>query len=213
MPTTSFPKNHNNRDLRKCKNLILQILIDRVPNNVRLELILRQLPTYSEAEIFQALEMLNSDGKIISDFRTNPVVADRILKYYKLTNPSIYPNKETFTLGDQEYPRIFAGDTTNPEDMMEKFEALQTYLKTLEQRYSDLTSEMTKKYWLNMTTIFGLFIALFSLIIKGSEPILIDASQPIAPLLLIELKFAQLLPLALIMFSFVLILRFALRKL
>ena len=195
------------------KRDILWVLIERVPNPVRLDMIERLLPQYTPEEVNEAIIALEKvDKKIKSRRHANAIVPNRVIVAYELVNALDYPMKETFALGDQIFQRYFIGDMAGAEDMMEKFEALQSYLKSLEQKYADLTNEMTKRYWLNMITLFGLFISVFALIIKGSDPIVVDATLPIDPWLLVQLKVAQLFPLALILFAFIIILRLLLTK-
>jgi len=193
----------------KLQNEILQALIDRVPNGIKLHGLERLFPDSSSDELGNALEKLIDQGLILHQPIENKSVPGRILHAYRLTDNTKYPVRQTYTIGGIEFPRLMYGDLVGAEDFLEIFETLDQYSKSLEKRFEDLTSKMTRKYWINMATLFALFISVFSLVIKASEAFTITSSTTYRDLFLFKL--AELSPLAIILFAFIIMLRLILR--
>lgn len=198
------------RRVQMCRKEVLAQITKRLPNNIRLNTLEQKLPEYSIDEILNAVSSLEKDDKIIVSNQENANVPGRIITRFKANNIFYELNEEVITIGGVEFPRIFNGDPGDPEDINVFVEALASYDSKIESRISTLTSELTQKYWANLATIFGLFVAIFALILKSSEPIIINYNVSHSDVFLY--KAAQLAPLAIILFCFVVVLRFALKR-
>jgi polyferredoxin len=69
-------------------------------------------------------------------------------------------------IGDTQVPRAIETNymETILEDVNEAIEVLSEYSDGLENRFSELSKAEMKKYWANLITLFGIFLAIFSLI-------------------------------------------------
>ena len=195
---------------QKCIKEVLFHIIKRAPNNVRLHLLEQKLPNYSTEELLRALDTLEENSKITITKTKNSQIPDRDIIRYKASNDYWGLGEEEILIGGVEFPRIFNGDPGDPEDINIMVEALATYDSKIESRVNSITTELTRKYWTNVATIFGLFVAIFALILKSSEPVIINKDVTHWDVFLY--KAASLAPLAIILFTFVILLRFVLKK-
>ena len=154
--------------------------------------------------------LLEKDYKIIVTNWNNSIVPGRVITKFKANIDYIELNEEVILIGDVEFPRIFLGYPSDPEVINDFIESLASYDSRIESRISKLTSELTRKYWANLATVFGLFVAVFALILKSSEPIIIH--EHVSYWDVFFYKSSELAPLAIILFTFVIILRFSLKR-
>ena len=198
------------RQRRKLEDRVLDVLISRAPNGLQLSSFRRILTDLTDQKILTALETLSQNGRVIPKTHTNQFIPGRVNIFYSLPSPTQYPMHDTIRIGDVEFPRFFHGDMADAEDINIFAEAMAEYDSKIVRRIGDLAATLTRRYWTNIATLFGLFVALFALILRASEPIALQAS--ITPKDLFFLKVAELLPLAIILFLFVVALHFLLRK-
>jgi hypothetical protein len=103
------------------------------------------------------------------------------------------------------------GDLAGAEDLNIFSESLAEYDSKMEGRITDLAAAMTRRYWTNIAILFALFVAVFAFILRATDPIVIEGSEDAAKLALTST--ARLLPLAGILFGFVLSMWWLVRRL
>ena len=165
----------------------------------------------TEKHILEALEYLEHEKTVVVRNNKNNAVPDRIITHYALTDPRPYPIRETITVGEVEFPGMIHGDLAGAEDLNIFSESLAEYDSKMEGRITDLAAAMTRRYWTNIAILFALFVAVFAFILRATDPIVIEGSEDAAKLALTST--ARLLPLAGILFGFVLSMWWLVRRL
>jgi hypothetical protein len=189
---------------------LLSVLISRNPNGMRLENLRRLLEGLSDEEIQRAAEGLVGRGVLEIVEQPNARVPGRVIRTYILTDPSKYPIRETIVVGGLEFPRAFHGDVAGAEDLNAFIEAIAEYDATVKDRVSDLVDDLTRRYWVNMASLLGLFVAVFALIITGTQTV--SATTQGSTHDLFWHNVAALGPLAVVLIGFVFLLRLFLRR-
>lgn len=189
---------------------VFQALVSRAPNGMRLPHIRRLLPSMSEEQILEALDSLVQQQRVEVRNNPNQFVPGRVITSYALADPTSYPMRETIMIGGVEFPRAFHGDMAGAEDLNAFTEAIAEYDAKIEGRIADLAAALTRRYWANIATLFALFVAVFALILRAADPLMIQGTAD--PVTLVILSTARLLPLALILFVFAILMWLLLRR-
>lgn len=190
---------------------VFEVLVSRAPNGMRLPHLRRLLPSLSEEQILDALNRLIERQRVEVRHAPNQFVPGRVITSYGLVDRDEYPMRETINIGGVDFPRAIHGDLAGAEDLNAFTEAIAEYDEKMESRIADLASSMTRRYWGNIATLFALFVGVFALILRATEPAEIDAS--VGAWTIVQIQAARLLPLAGILFAFVLGTWLAVRKL
>ncbi len=191
------------------QNAVLDILVSRAPNGIRFETFQRKLPHLALEEILNATNSLVLKGLVSrEEFRNS--FTGQILVFIKLAEPSKYPIRHTIKIGSQEFPRFMQGDMAGAEDVNEPLEALAEYVQDLEKRFVQISNEQTQRYWGNTITLFGLFLAVFTLILSAIPKIQIDSTWSFEQVL--WLNTATILPQFIVLVVFVIALRLIFRR-
>lgn len=169
------------------------------------------LPHMTEEDIQESLETLFAEDRIVVERVPNNLVPGREVVTYLPKDSTAYPMKESIEVGGVEFPRLFHGDMVGAEDLNMFTEALAEYDSKVERRVEELASTLTRKYWANVAALFGLFVALFALILRATDPVRLPQSSKFADVFLLQV--ARLGPLALILFGFVFALWLVMRRL
>jgi hypothetical protein len=196
---------------RKIQRAILKLLTEKAPNVVNEHIIRSRLVGYKDDLIFQALEELLKAGRI-EKIEEKWEEIDQTICYYGLKSFDNITFRDTMKIGDVEVPRLLKWSTprTFPENFNETIERLAEYTDSLEKRFAELVKEEQRKYWATIISVFGVFVAILSFIIVGLPKITTDPSLPFIKVFWFNL--AQVLPLAIILAIFVLVLYFVIRK-
>ena len=158
----------------------------------------------------QALDALVEQKRVTSREQQNAEVVGRVYKVYSLTDPNAYPIRETITIGGIEFPRMISGDIVGGEDLNVYSEALAAYDAKIKSQMEDLATDLTRRYWANIAVLFALFVAVFALILRVSDPIVIQGSTD--ALKVAQMSAARLLPLAGILLVFPILIWWIVRK-
>jgi len=102
------------------------------------------------------------------------------------------------------------GDVAGAEDLNVYSEALAAFDAKIESRIETLAANLTRRYWANISILFALFVAVFALILRTSDPIVIQGSYSAWDLA--QMSAARLLPLAVILLVFPLLIWWFIRK-
>jgi len=163
---------------------IIEILSYRVPNSVVDLIIYDTLRDLNHDQIDEALSKL-LEKNIITETKVKT-------RSFKLKNYESIYYRETIHLGDKEIPRLLNQDQSRVEDINYAMESLAEYADKLETKFEKKLNKQIQSYWLSIITIFGVFIALFSFIIKISNQ---EISSEKTFWKTIETGFANLIPL------------------
>jgi hypothetical protein len=195
---------------RNRREKVYQALVNRAPNSVRITTLEHLLPGYSAEAILESAEQLRASNLIEINEMTNQYLPGRVIPVFKVKDVKNLPIIEKINVGDIEFPRLLDGDDANADDINVFIEALAEYDNKIEKRIENLTADMTRRYWADVATLVGLFVSVFALILRSSDPIVVQNLNGASDLF--YLKLAELAPLAIILFGFVLMLRFFIKK-
>jgi tetrahydromethanopterin S-methyltransferase subunit G len=186
------------------KDDILKFLADRAPNWVRKEIIKNRLDKYDDEEIESTLGEMVKEKKIIQPPALHGT--STVSQGYALPSYENIPIRRTIKVGNTEVHRVLQSDyiQTSLEDINEAVERLSEYSNSLEDRFQELFKEETKKYWGSIITLFGIFVAVFSLINVALPRLNMPAGQGFWAILWNNT--AQVLPVAVILAIFIFVL-------
>ncbi len=179
---------------REIKNKVLEEIRRRAPNEVREDTVLRSLSKYDPGAVTAALQELVGQEAIRQEVHPAPAIG-RALNVYSLASYLNVPIEEYIQVGDTKVPRQITTDKIRAEDLNEMVEALSEYSKSLEMRFQEIVRKETRGYWANIITLFGLFIALFSLIVTSFGAAGGTKSEQIIPLGIVLAGFVLVLKL------------------
>ena len=191
------------------KNEVLRFLADRAPNDVRGEIIIRRLgKKYDTTAIEDALKELLAQKKLKEPLIPKEWGADSGIMFrgYGLPSYEHIPIRRTIKLGDRFVPRILRTDLVglSLEDINEAIETLSEHFGFLGEQYTEQFKKEIRKQWGNLIAIFGIFVAIFSFIIVTLPRMNFPAPYHFGNIFLASV--AQVLPVALILAIFVLVL-------
>lgn len=187
---------------------ILGLIINRAPNSVRGRLIIARFKKYPVDNVREALQSLVDENRLSKSPNFNIENSSYRLKSYENI-----PIRKYIKVGDTFVPRVLQSDEVlgSLEDINEAIENLADYASSLGKQFASLVEQEREKYWANVITLLGMFIAIFSLIIVSLPRIEIPYYYSFWQV--IGLNTAQILPVAVILGLFVFILWLVFRKL
>ena len=195
----------------KPEDQILRVLIDRNPNHVSRETINRLLSKkFDSAQLDEGFKVLCESEKIETsiDPRENSGLP---ITYYRIKDQSLYPVRPSITLGDMDVPRLlsYASPRYLPETLNEQIELLADYTENLEKRFGKVVEKQPRRYWANLIGIFGALLSVMALVITGLPKITVSSTMTFKEVFLVNS--AQVLPVALVLALFVVVLRIVIR--
>lgn len=192
------------------QDAILRLLIDRAPNWVNEGMLRERLSGHGEAAVTAGIRALVDANRIIEEIDQRAGF-DRAVRYYRLSQLEGVPIRDAIKVGDVEVPRLLSESNPKyfPEDFNETIERLAEYTAGLQRRFAELVKQEQRRYWANIVSIFSVFVAVLALIIVGLPQIRTDPSLSFCRI--VALNSAQLLPLAVVLAIFVLVLRWVIR--
>lgn len=188
---------------------LLDELVASNPNGFRLDRLPPSLQTMTIDDVDAAVSSLEQRHLISVQNHTNRLVPGRTYKTVGLVNVNSYPIHETIRVGDLELPRMIAGDTVGGSDLNTTIETIAKIDEYSRRRNEELLVRLTRRYWANTATVLGTFLAVFALILRSSEPLVVDDRGPRD---LFLLKLAEVAPLAIVLALFVIATYVLLRK-
>lgn len=204
----------DNLKKKKHRKMVFDSIVERAPNSYLDYKLFKQFvetEAMKKEELDEVIRSLLDEEKIIKITNKNKYVPGRIRTGYQVADFSKLELNETISVGSIEFKRFFYGDMMGAEEMNEIFEAILRYDQMIENKLENLKKNMVKEYWANLATVFGLFISVLVLMLRSTEPLMIESATTYSEIFLFKL--VQLSPLALILLFFVIFLRFALKRL
>ena len=195
---------------KKARAAILKLLVDRIPNFVPEATIRARIKGFTEAEIHQTLDDLVRTGEV--DFRDDPRPETGLsTQFYRPRSFAGLPVRDTIRIGNVDLPRLLSDSQASlfPEVFNESLEQVADYAHDLERRFTELVRRQQRRYWANVASLFGVFISVLSLVLVGLPKITTDPSLPFWSV--VQLNLAQVLPIAVVLAVFLLILRWVIR--
>ncbi|MCK5614101.1 hypothetical protein KAR91_70205 [Candidatus Pacearchaeota archaeon] len=195
----------------KAEDQILKILIDRNPNFVAKETVIRVLSKkYNLVQLDDAFKVLLESKQIESCIDSRKISGSPVT-YYRMKDPNLYPVRPSISLGDMDVPRLLcdSSPTYLPETLNEQIELLADYTDKLEKRFIKLVEKQQRRYWSNLIGIFGALLSVMALVITGLPKITVTSTMTFEEVFLVNS--AQILPIALVLTLFVIALRIIVR--
>lgn len=165
------------------KEEIIRILIDRLPNSIRIRKIREALLKNTKLKVTQetidkALDSLVADNTIKIEVRDNPQLKNNVRRELQkresisLTNPPEAPIKGEYQVGETSVVRLLALDKLSPEDVNEVTEALKEYIDHIDKTFDERVQRKTAEIYKQMIGIFGVFVSIFSIIVISTDKML-----------------------------------------
>lgn len=195
---------------KKARAAILRLLVDRIPNFVPKAAIRARLAQFSDADVCQTLDELVKIGEV--DFRDDPRPETGLsTRFYRLKSFTGLPVRDTIRIGNVDLPRLLSDSQASlfPEVFNESLEQVADYARDLEKRFAELVRRQQRRYWANVAALFGVFISVLSLVLVGLPKITTDPQLPFWDV--VRLNLAQVLPIAVVLAIFLLIMRLVVR--
>jgi hypothetical protein len=183
---------------------IHHFLVSRAPNSVRFEIIKNNLKQYSDEQLRKGIADLIQSGIVEKELPIHGTIPASTS--FTLKETSNIPIRKYIKIGSTEVPRILKTDNivTSLEDINEAIEQLSKYADSLETRFGELMKHEMKRYWGNLITIFGIFVAIFALIDFSTNKLTPSPSYDWETILLNN--FAQVIPIAVVLGIFIFVL-------
>jgi len=192
------------------KNRILEFLIERAPNNVSEKIIERELKEFESEKIARALDALVTAESIglNTDIRGGKQAS---VNYYYLLSYKDIPVRENIRIGEVSVQRLLSTSSVTylPEDFNDAIESLAKYADGLEERFKTLVAKEQQKYWVNLISIFGVFIAILAFILVGLPKIETNPTMTFGQI--VAASFAQIVPVAIVLVIFIVLLRWIIK--
>lgn len=173
------------RDAKKddAKDAIINLLIERLPNNVRIRKVREILSkkeqlSLTSTQIDLALDELITEGIIKIEARDKGNQKSALRRALRrreavaLVNPPDAPIKGEYVIGDTEVVRLLSGDIVSAEDINEVTEALKEYIERIDKTFEERVQKKTAEIYKQMIGIFGVFVSIFSIIIISTDKML-----------------------------------------
>jgi len=196
--------------LRKAKSEVLNLLIEKNPNYVSELSIKNRIKKFDSDVIDSAISALLESGEIDKKIDERKISGNPV-SFYCIKDKSRYPIRETIRVGDVEVPRLISDSQIGlfPEILNEQLEHLADYTRNLEKRFLEIIQKEQRKYWANVLGIFGALLSILALVLVGLPKIQTDPSLSFWQV--VEYNFAQLLPIAIVLALFAIVLRLIIR--
>jgi hypothetical protein len=154
----------------------------------------------SPEQVERAVEDLLAENLIRVTTHENPFVPGRRSRTVTLSDNAAYPIDDTIAIGERRYPRMIAGDTVGGEDLNGFIEVMGEVEEEGRKRIEQATERLMRRYWVNTAGLLGLFVAVFALILRASEPVMAGG---LSAKDMFMLKSAEVGPLAIVLLLFV----------
>lgn len=149
------------------------LFYDRAPNTLLMEYLTEEFPEESAQSLSEALSRLVADGFLVNKSFDNERVPNfrRVGYYVSAKYLQGHPIKTTIQVGSLAIPRMIDGDFLHGEDL--NLLAL-NFDRIVSSKIRELRAEFEqerRRYWATMATLFGVFVAVFSLVNLSVKPI------------------------------------------
>lgn len=176
---------------KKTRNLVLRYFYQKIPNALLPDHIANSLGLKIET-VKEVVDGLEKEGLIIKG-AVSPKLPSRISYNLKVGSKD-YPIEEHIMIGNYAIPRMLDEDVARAEDVNQAIEFLHKFTGELENKFQVKLDNQLKSFYGNLIAIFGIFIAIFALImtaVKTSESI----PMPIGIISALKISFVIYVPL------------------
>lgn len=200
----------NVRSDMKARDEVLRLLADRAPNFVPERIIQNRLKNLASADVSSALVQLSSDGLIERVVDQRPT-GEESEPFFRLKDTKNVPIRRSIRIAGIELPRVTSdsGARFFPEIYNESLEILSEYASSLEDRFKEIVRDQEQRYWAKVSGLFATLVSVLALLFVGLPKITTDPSLPFLRVVLLNL--GQVLPMAVVLALFVLVLKWILR--
>ena len=192
----------------KIKDKLKKLFYNTAPNSLLLGYIKFHLPKDNSDEIEKALEELTSEGflNVKEGYNENCPTLNR--RSWQITKDHLgdYPIQTDIELGELSIPRMLDGDLNRAEDINNVVHAFDRILEQEIKKLKNSYNRELKRVWGTVVTIFGLFLALFSLINVAIKPVYFSDKLELSQKAIILQTLYNILPLSLVLGIFLFVL-------
>ena len=190
------------------KGQIRSLFYERAPNALVFEHISYAFPDASKDELEKVLSELVREGFLVPKNYQNSHYPkfNRSGHHISAKELGEFPVETEIQIGDFKIPRMLDGDIVRAEDInciAMSFEKVVTpQIKDVKQQIQ----RESRSYWGRLITVFGLLVALFSLINVSVKPIYFSSDLKLTPQEMLIQSACNIAPLAIVLGIFLLIL-------
>lgn len=167
---------------------ILSLLYDKAPNSVRISKIYEILSKESitSSAIDEAINQLIHENKIVKHERMHQLgeeskrklpddAKNKIMMRDTISlceYPDTIPVRGEYKIGSSSVIRFLSHDVVFGEDINEITEALVEYADNINKTFEDRIKKETRKIYMQMISIFGVFVSILAIILISTEKML-----------------------------------------
>lgn len=194
------------------KNLLKKIFIEVNPNHLAFSYINNdiRLQNFTENDIENCINDLVKESFIEIDQRCKRIPT--VQKSWKLTTSDKYPREDFILMGGIKIPRLLGDDGTRAEDINQNNILIGKFIHQINEELEKKYEQKTYQYWANQITILGIFISVFSFITISGNKLNNDFHCCLKGLGCFLENLFELVPLALVLFIFVALLKFIIER-
>lgn len=148
----------------KIKKLVLQYFYKKIPNVLLPDHIANGLGL-DIITVKDALKDLKNEGLVTEGAKS--VNYPSRITYHLADEPKNYPFEEHIRIGSYNIPRLLDNDIARAEDTNQLIETMQKFTSALEEKFQVKLDNQLKRFYGNLVAIFGVFIAIFALIMTA----------------------------------------------
>lgn len=179
---------------------VLDSFYKRAPNFLTLDNLHFDIPDVDVQNIEQVLNKLSNLGQLRVTSAQGATNA-----HYELASYENVRFKEYIEIGGIKVRRLLTHDRPRPEDINIFVEALVKRTLSLEAEFERRLDAKLRDYWSNVIVLFGIFVAVFSIVVTFVGKIEVKQGGTFCDVLLIN--FAQVTPIAIVLGLFVLLIK------
>ena len=196
------------------KGELRKLFYDKAPNALVFEHISYAFPHISKSDLEKALNELVADGFLITKSYPNKHYPKFNRTGYHISSDELgdYPVETEIVIGDFKIPRLLDGDVARSEDINCISMSFEKVINPRIEEVKRLVHSESRKYWGMLITIFGIFIALFTLINAAVKPVYFSSDLNLTSKQIFFQTLYNIGPLAVLMFLFVWALYFIFRQ-
>jgi len=197
------------------ENKLKILFYNRAPNTLIFEHIEFEFPTEKAKTLQEILNKLVKEKFLeIIKYKKNDRVPNLERIGYVISQEHIgkYPISTEIDIGTIKIPRLLDGDAARAEDVnviaLSFNKVVDEKIKALKDTYN----KELKRIWSTLITIFGIFLAIFSLVNVALKPIYFASELKLSTKELIIQNLYNIAPLSLVLLLFLLLLYIIMRK-
>lgn len=187
------------------KNRLKTFFYNRAPNSLLFDHIRVHFPNEDPEVIQQTLDELVLEGFLKAQEHINQRYPNLCRKSWHISAEHLgsYPIQTEIDLGNIKIPRMLDGDAARGEDINSIAFSVNKIVDQKIREIKELYDNEVKRLWSTIVTIFGLFLAVFSLVNAAIKPVYFSSELRLPPQEILIQSMCNLLPLSAVLVIFV----------